>query len=420
MNIQSTIVVIDASTSLPLTGVDIFVNGSSSGLTNSSGALNIQLPVGTNSNVISAKLNGYTTLTQPNVAAGSSFTVSLNPKNSPATETFTLTIYPADPAIGVPITFSNSGSPVTANYTVDGLQVSLALSQQTITGAVPGYQPFNLAVDTTVANTGTVQLVSTDPNGLAIGQVAKPADTTPSPSSILPLLTVEQLPEFVAPNTEQGTYFTMTQARMYIGGLFIDELNALQFALQDNKIPIFGYSSRFFDAVGQGKSLVQGQFTINFISEGYLYTVLQEYQKMQIQGDAPIDPIKQQSQANLLSLVNALQNPDPRWTPQQIAAAKAQIQSYAASLGPDAVTAAKQGMSATRQQTNSILGLPGGDYPNAVYSDVPFDIVIQYSGAGRTITRRLEQCWLISNESIMDHSGTPILDSYGFVSRRLR
>jgi hypothetical protein len=267
----------------------------------------------------------------------------------------------------------------------------------------------------------TINLVASTDAGIATKQqIATIPD--PDTSTILPTLTPENIPEFVAPNTGQGTYFTMTQARMYIGTMFIDELNGLQFALQDNKIPVFGYASRYYDSISQGKSLVQGQFTINFISEGYLVTVLKEYIAKINTPD--VSTIVQQQQARLLTLTNQLSNPngsDPGWTPSMIQSAKNEISKLAASLGPAALANANGGISANvRLQNDSILGLPGGDYPNAVYQDTSFDIVINYSGAGRVITRRLEDCHLISNESIMDHSGTPILDSYGFIARRLR
>lgn len=419
--VKSTVVVQDGNTGRPVAGASVFTNGTLAGTTNSSGAVDIFLPAGSTDNTVSAKFAGYITTSNVNTVAGTPFTISISPTVAPGKENFTLTIFPDASAVGASITFSNGGSPLTTNYVSGGISVSLTPGPQTITGTITGFQPINVTVDSSQSNTGTVQLVATSDSGNAIPQNSTPPATTPSSMAVLPQLTPEQSPEFVAPNTTQGTYLTMTQARVYIGGLFIDELNSLQFALQDNKIPVYGYASRFYDALGQGKSLVQGQFTINFISEGYMHLVLQQYQQMQIQGDIPVDKNKQQAQANLTDLVNKLQNPDPAWTPAMIAAAKAQIQSYAASLGPDSVTAAKAGISANqRQQISNTLQLPGGDYPNAVYEDVPFDIVIQYTGAGRTITRRLEQCVLISNESIMDHSGTPILDSYGFVARRLR
>ena len=44
--------------------------------------------------------------------------------------------------------------------------------------------------------------------------------------------------------------------------------------LQANLIPKFGYCSFKFDDVAQGKSLVQGQLAINFVSPGYLIGAL--------------------------------------------------------------------------------------------------------------------------------------------------
>jgi len=124
-------------------------------------------------------------------------------------------------------------------------------------------------------------------------------------------------------------------------------------------------------------------------------------------------------------LVMQLAYPDPKWTPAQIAAAKKEINNLAASLGPTGVTSANQAKAAASKNTlASLAGLntfPVDPYDvNALAMDIPFDIVIKYQGGGRTITRMLEQCHLISNEQVNDQSGTPILDTYGFVARRLR
>lgn len=416
---NSTITVRDAGTHFVIPNAQVFINGVGKGVTDTNGLIQIQLVAGS-PYTLSIKANNYSPFSAP-LNGGDGPTANLQSITAPATVSFTLTIYPEAPANGVPLLFSNGGNPINANYSVGGVVVSGLLPiPQTITGTVIGYDAINDIFDVSAAKQGTVTLTnSTDP-GLAQKQ-QQLVSIDPDISALLPPLNPEQAPEFVAPNTGQGTYFTMTQARMYIGNLFIDELNALQFAMQDNKIPVYGYASRFYDAVAQGKSLVQGQFTVNFISEGYLVTTLREYAKNVDNGSTVIDQIAQQQQARLLTLTNLLQNPDPGWTPDMIAAAKAEISNLASTLGPASVTAAKAGINANiRQQNNSILGLAGGDYPNAVYEDTSFDIVVEYTGAGRTIIRRLEDCHLISNESIMDHSGTPILDSYGFIARRLR
>jgi len=81
------------------------------------------------------------------------------------------------------------------------------------------------------------------------------------------------------------------KAQLYIGNLFIDELNSLQFTYQGNRFPMFGYCSRSADAFGTGRLLVQGQLAINFVTEGYLYTVLKEFSKINTQ------PVQLQQQA---------------------------------------------------------------------------------------------------------------------------
>lgn len=65
--------------------------------------------------------------------------------------------------------------------------------------------------------------------------------------------------------------YLLPRARPKSGNdIFIDEFNHIQWELQANLIPKFGYCSFKFDDVAQGKSLVQGQLAINFVSPGYL------------------------------------------------------------------------------------------------------------------------------------------------------
>ena len=52
--------------------------------------------------------------------------------------------------------------------------------------------------------------------------------------------------------------------------IFIDEFNFIHWDLQANLIPKYGYCSEKFDDIAQGKSLIQGQLGINFVSPGYL------------------------------------------------------------------------------------------------------------------------------------------------------
>lgn len=432
-NVQFT--ALDANTNLPIEGAELFINGRAWDLTSDSSG---RIPVSSflvlhNTYSFSVKAKNYDifTKTVTIVLATNNITVSMQKSASSPTVSFTLNVSPdtenGQPLDSYSITFDNAGNPVSLNYVAGGIQfLQLTPGTQNVTGSPPGFDPinisFNVGPDPTKGQVlrGTINLKNSNDAGLATQEETQ-ATQDPDVNALVPDLTPEDVPEFIAPNTGQGTYFTMTQARMYIGTMFIDELSGLQFVLQDNKIPIYGYASRYYDAIAQGKSLVQGQFAINFISEGYLYTVLKEYANTVDTGDSQIDKVAQQQQARLNTLVNGLQNPDPTWTPAQIANIKQEIQNLASTLGIDALIAAKAGMAGNNNvEFSNALQLPGGDYPNAVYKTIPFDIVLQYTGAGRTVIRRLENVRLISNESIMDHSGTPILDSYGFIARRVR
>lgn len=408
----------DSITYAPVVGANVFVNGAGQGTTNNSGQ--ISFDVSGITYTLSASATAYTNQTVPNLTGGIPYTMYMVSSLVPTTSSFQLTVNPEDPAIGEEFTFDNVGSPISAVYSTGGVTVpNLTPGPQIITSAIDGYLPTSTSTDTSRGQ-ATIELTAATDTGMAQATSAQAPPSISPTANTLPALTSPTNPEFIPPNTGQGTYFTITQARMYIGRVFIDELNGIQFALQNNKIPIYGYASRDFDAIAQGKSLVQGQFTINFISEGYLNVVLKDYAK-NISSDSTPTPVAQQNQSQINGLVTKLQNPDPAWTPEMIANAAATIQNLVANGGPSAVTSAKaSATSAQNTNNNSILGLAGGDYPNAVYQDVGFDIVIQYEGAGRTVTRRIEGCRLISNESIMDHSGTPILDSYGFIARRLR
>lgn len=79
-------------------------------------------------------------------------------------------------------------------------------------------------------------------------------------------------------------YFDASQSFLYIGDILVDEVNALQYQVQQNKTPIYGYASQLFDAVAPANVLVQGSFRINFKESGYLYLILRRYKGMGGQG----------------------------------------------------------------------------------------------------------------------------------------
>ncbi|QHW35659.1 hypothetical protein GZH47_32700 (plasmid) [Paenibacillus rhizovicinus] len=70
-------------------------------------------------------------------------------------------------------------------------------------------------------------------------------------------------------------YFSGADVHLYFGNIWVDEAVAVAFQLEERVMPIYGYNSFTFDAVARGQRMINGMFTINFKSVGYLMTVLQ-------------------------------------------------------------------------------------------------------------------------------------------------
>lgn len=223
--------------------------------------------------------------------------------------------------------------------------------------------------------------------------------------------------EFVYPNSEDGKYFQAAQARMYIGNHFVDELNLCQWTGAQNRIPIYGYRSNKFDAVGTGRSLVQGQLAINFISEGYMYILLKDFQKKITSSLAlPLDGISDSLQTSIKGLYAArakalaANKPTTYFDALLVTSGKSspQAAAYISSLLSSGPTS---GSSGPHSQTIR--------YGNAIYLNIPFDIEVKLQGAGRTVTKVLKHCFLGANDFSFAHDGQTLLDSYSFIAREV-
>ena len=71
-------------------------------------------------------------------------------------------------------------------------------------------------------------------------------------------------------------YYAGTQAKLYIGGIWVDDIVSVQYQVSTQHSPIYGYASDRFDAIATGTSIVQGTFTIAFREVGYLVSILKQ------------------------------------------------------------------------------------------------------------------------------------------------
>lgn len=66
-------------------------------------------------------------------------------------------------------------------------------------------------------------------------------------------------------------YFCGANVLVRIEDMPVLEATGLSLTIQESKRPIYGYSSRHFDAVASGQVLVQGQLIINYVHQDYLW-----------------------------------------------------------------------------------------------------------------------------------------------------
>lgn len=85
---------------------------------------------------------------------------------------------------------------------------------------------------------------------------------------------------YTRPNTRaeyqlfSNDYFTGSDVSFYMGDIWIDDIVDLEFAVIEQSMPVYGYASYTPDIIIKGNRIIQGAFTINFKSVGYINEVL--------------------------------------------------------------------------------------------------------------------------------------------------
>ncbi len=83
----------------------------------------------------------------------------------------------------------------------------------------------------------------------------------------------------MAESKMNNEYFSGSQASIFIGDLWVDEIIDWQCSVGASSTPIYGYGDTFFRHAAQGRVLVQGSFTINFKEPNYLFAILERYKE---------------------------------------------------------------------------------------------------------------------------------------------
>ena len=74
--------------------------------------------------------------------------------------------------------------------------------------------------------------------------------------------------------TTKKEYFSGANVHVYFGSVWVDQIASIEFQLQEQVAPIYGFHSYTFDRISRGNRIVQGSFTLSFTENGYLQTIL--------------------------------------------------------------------------------------------------------------------------------------------------
>ena len=70
-------------------------------------------------------------------------------------------------------------------------------------------------------------------------------------------------------------YFCGANVVVEADGQPLFEAAGISYRINESRVPLYGYSSRHFDAVARGQVLVQGSIIINYVHQDYLYRAIE-------------------------------------------------------------------------------------------------------------------------------------------------
>lgn len=82
-------------------------------------------------------------------------------------------------------------------------------------------------------------------------------------------------------------YFAGANVIVSVGSMPVLEAAGISYDARDSKTPIYGYSSRHYDAVACGQVIIQGQLLLNYVHQDYLFQAIDMGNST---GEIPISP----------------------------------------------------------------------------------------------------------------------------------
>lgn len=217
-------------------------------------------------------------------------------------------------------------------------------------------------------------------------------------------------------------YFSGADVRIYFGSTWVDEVVGLQFSMQENAAPIFGYASYTYDRMAVGSRQIQGTFRINFKESYYLHFITNRLDsEIEEATDSFPSNTNQQPQAtgsitpeHLLSAGAgedfeklALQFEKSLWS----SATDSNFTGFTNNKGDASFFANENSRSSLAKQGFNIVILYG-PYTQSYDPSAPTESVA-------TTAHTLTGVYITGVQQVIDNSGQPLFEEYSFIAKDL-
>ncbi|MDD3412434.1 MAG: hypothetical protein PHY47_00375 [Lachnospiraceae bacterium] len=199
-------------------------------------------------------------------------------------------------------------------------------------------------------------------------------------------------------------FYSGSQASIFIGDLWVDDICDWQYQVNYSATPIYGYGAALYSHVAEGRVLVQGSFSINFREPNYLWAILKRYD-FKNASDIKPNPLDVKS---TMGNINYSQN-DISYINDK----RANLDLFFNTSKPDELTAALQKeRSFTKEKANT---------EEIDFTAKTFDITIGYGTDLNEDSpgQKLVGVKLVGKSKLITIDGSPIREQYNFFARNI-
>lgn len=203
-------------------------------------------------------------------------------------------------------------------------------------------------------------------------------------------------------------YYSGSQASLYIGDVWVDEIINYSFTLQHDRSPVYGYGSQHWDFMPKGTIIVMGEFTINFKEPNYLWIILERYKKFRLTGkrNESEDKKLRNLQDKFKTSPDTFANDTRRSLNAFFEAGTQDLQSVAQAIK---LNFNEQGLVENQSKKRELL------------NHSSFNMVLGYGKPGPdSIGERINDIQIMQKTKVLESDGRPITETYSFIARDMR